>query len=215
MAARFCNDDFVICQGIASLTAPNGKAQQGLLRGALANAVASADSLAAAEFHGTGTTLGDPIEAGAFACAILSSRSSSSTPVGIGGVKVSVGHAEPAVGKTALVWLVAEISRGTSTPNAQRCALMAQAARCQRSSWRWTCINLWVVHIHAWYSVTMIHIVIHPRHSASETEGSTTLFARAAVVSARCKCSIPCVPTGLIWRGAPRQLSRPLHQPRT
>merc|ERR1739841_188848 len=42
----------------ASLTAPNGQAQVGLL---------AASGVAALEAHGTGTALGDPIEAGAVA----------------------------------------------------------------------------------------------------------------------------------------------------
>ena len=48
----------------ASLTAPNGQAQQGLLRAALADAATSAESVTTAEAHGTGTALGDPIEVG-------------------------------------------------------------------------------------------------------------------------------------------------------
>jgi len=48
----------------ASLTAPNGQAQQGLLAAALQDAGAAADSLTLNEAHGTGTALGDPIEAG-------------------------------------------------------------------------------------------------------------------------------------------------------
>ena len=58
----------------ASLTAPNGQAQQGLLRAALADASTLADSVAMAEAHGTGTALGDPIEAGSLAGAVLSGR---------------------------------------------------------------------------------------------------------------------------------------------
>ena len=50
----------------ASLTAPNGQAQQGLLRSALADAGTTSDDLALNEAHGTGTALGDPIEVRAF-----------------------------------------------------------------------------------------------------------------------------------------------------
>ena len=47
----------------ASLTAPNGQAQQGLLRGALQDASLQAQAISLNEAHGTGTALGDPIEA--------------------------------------------------------------------------------------------------------------------------------------------------------
>ena len=65
----------------ASLTAPNGKAQQGLLAAARADAGTLLDTLALHEAHGTGTALGDPIEAGAFAAAVLAARGSSAAPL--------------------------------------------------------------------------------------------------------------------------------------
>ena len=58
----------------ASLTAPNGQAQQGLLVAALQDASTSVDTLALNEAHGTGTALGDPIEAGSLVAAVLSAR---------------------------------------------------------------------------------------------------------------------------------------------
>ncbi|WP_415954625.1 hypothetical protein, partial [Streptomyces sp. KLOTTS4A1] len=45
------------------LTAPNGPAQQRVIRAALTNAGIPATDVDAVEAHGTGTTLGDPIEA--------------------------------------------------------------------------------------------------------------------------------------------------------
>ena len=46
----------------SSLTAPNGPSQQAVLRGALAAGDVAAHDIAALEMHGTGTSLGDPIE---------------------------------------------------------------------------------------------------------------------------------------------------------
>ena len=54
----------------ASLTAPNGRAQQGLLVAALHDASVSVDALALNEAPGTGSALGDPIEAGPLAGAV-------------------------------------------------------------------------------------------------------------------------------------------------
>ena len=47
------------------LSAPNGPAQQRVIRQAAANAGIGLDQVDVVEAHGTGTTLGDPIEAGA------------------------------------------------------------------------------------------------------------------------------------------------------
>ena len=48
----------------SSLTAPNGIAQEALLREALANAGVRPGQVSYIEAHGTGTPLGDPIEVG-------------------------------------------------------------------------------------------------------------------------------------------------------
>src|SRR6185503_2600074 len=47
------------------LTAPNGRAQQRVIKQALANAGLKSEDIDVVEAHGTGTTLGDPIEANA------------------------------------------------------------------------------------------------------------------------------------------------------
>lgn len=49
----------------SSLTAPNGPAQQGVIRIALQAGEVAPEALDALEMHGTGTPLGDPIEIGA------------------------------------------------------------------------------------------------------------------------------------------------------
>ena len=104
----------------ASLTAPNGQAQQGLLIAALANAHMPLAALSLSEAHGTGTALGDPIEVSSLVAAVLPSREA---PLLVGGVKANIGHAEPAAGITGLVKLAIGLQQGEAVPNAQLRAL--------------------------------------------------------------------------------------------
>ena len=105
----------VMCDGrSASLTAPNGQAQQALLRAALAEGGVDAARLTRLEAHGTGTALGDPIEVGAWAGAL-----GPAVRLAAGSVKANGGHAESAAGLAGLLTLVSGLSQGAAPPNAQ------------------------------------------------------------------------------------------------
>eukprot|EP00966_Prymnesium_polylepis_P074014 1717662-Prymnesium_polylepis.1 len=77
------------------------------------------DAFCINEAHGTGTALGDPIEAGSLAAAVLSERQDITAPLELGGIKANVGHAEAAAGMTGLIKLALELQVRQSTPNAQ------------------------------------------------------------------------------------------------
>ncbi|RRS10216.1 SDR family NAD(P)-dependent oxidoreductase [Pseudoalteromonas sp. J010] len=88
------------------LTAPNGSAQAALIKSALHNANKTAEDIQYIEAHGTGTSLGDPIEVNALGT-IFKSAKSAENPLYIGAVKTNMGHLEAAAGissffKTAL-----------------------------------------------------------------------------------------------------------------
>ncbi len=88
------------------LTAPNGRAQQEVVRRAIKNAALTPDKIGNVETHGTGTHLGDPIEVEALA-QVMSSRSAGDPPCYLTAVKANIGHLEGAAGiagviKTAL-----------------------------------------------------------------------------------------------------------------
>jgi 3-oxoacyl-(acyl-carrier-protein) synthase len=99
----------------ASLTAPNGQAQQELLKVALADAATTAHALTLSEAHGTGTALGDPIETDSFAKAVLALRREA--PLAVGSVKANSGHGESAAGVTGLLKLELGLQRNQAAPN--------------------------------------------------------------------------------------------------
>jgi acyl transferase domain-containing protein/acyl carrier protein len=84
------------------LTAPNGPSQVAVIRQALANANVQPHEIGYVETHGTGTSLGDPIEVQALGAALGAGRSAT-VPLMIGSVKTNLGHAESAAGIAGLV----------------------------------------------------------------------------------------------------------------
>jgi acyl transferase domain-containing protein/NADPH:quinone reductase-like Zn-dependent oxidoreductase/acyl carrier protein len=82
------------------ITAPNGRAQQEVVRAALANARVSGADITYVEAHGTGTALGDPIEVDALSTVL---HAEGARPCALGAVKSNVGHLEAAAGITGLI----------------------------------------------------------------------------------------------------------------
>ncbi|MEP7308970.1 MAG: MupA/Atu3671 family FMN-dependent luciferase-like monooxygenase [Acidobacteriota bacterium] len=80
-------------------TAPNGPAQERVIRRALAAASCQPSDVGYVETHGTGTSLGDPIEVGALAAVFAGSPHR----LAIGSVKTNIGHLEAAAGIAGLV----------------------------------------------------------------------------------------------------------------
>lgn len=84
------------------LTAPSPEAQEQVLRAALSRAGVEPGDVGFVETHGTGTLLGDPIEAGALGRVFGPGRALD-RPLWIGSVKTNLGHLEGAAGIAGLI----------------------------------------------------------------------------------------------------------------
>ncbi|MEY7971912.1 type I polyketide synthase [Saccharomonospora xinjiangensis] len=92
------------------LSAPNGRAQEAVIRQALADARLSASDVDAVEAHGTGTSLGDPIEAHALLATYGQDRD---RPLWLGSLKSNIGHAQAAAGVGGVIKTVQALRHAT------------------------------------------------------------------------------------------------------
>ncbi|MET9736458.1 type I polyketide synthase, partial [Streptomyces sp. NPDC006458] len=92
------------------MTAPNGPAQERVIRQALANAGLTPSDVDAVEGHGTGTRLGDPIEAKALLATYGQNRENG--PFRLGSVKSNIGHTSAAAGVAGVIKMVMAMRNG-------------------------------------------------------------------------------------------------------
>ncbi|WP_168712305.1 type I polyketide synthase [Streptomyces sp. A1277] len=93
------------------LTTPSRHAQAEVLRQAYASAGVAPESVQYVELHGTGTPVGDPVEAAALG-AVLGSARDAAHPLLVGSVKTNLGHLEAAAGAAGLLKTVLALSHG-------------------------------------------------------------------------------------------------------
>ena len=97
------------------LTAPNSLSQVRVIRAALANAGVDPSEISYIEAHGTGTSLGDPIEVEALAEALHSDAADQSTCY-LGSAKSNIGHAEGAAGIAGLIKVIQSMQHEAIPP---------------------------------------------------------------------------------------------------
>ncbi|MET0233348.1 MAG: beta-ketoacyl synthase N-terminal-like domain-containing protein, partial [Kibdelosporangium sp.] len=160
--------------GGENLTAPNEMAQQELLRQAYQQAGVDAAEVGYVELHGTGTKVGDPVEAAALG-AVLGAARAGGQPVTVGSVKTNIGHLEGAAGIAGLIKTVLSIRHGKlpaslnfETPN-PRIPLRELNLRVQQATGQWPAERLRVAGVSSFgVGGTNCHVVLSEHPAADE-----------------------------------------------
>ena len=100
----------------ANLTSPNGPAQQRVIARALQLAAMQGSELPLVDCHGTGTSLGDPIEVSAQR-AVLGRHRRQADQLVTGAVKSNVGHLEAGAGLVGMLKVVLALQHWQAVPN--------------------------------------------------------------------------------------------------
>ncbi|MGR3219880.1 MAG: SDR family NAD(P)-dependent oxidoreductase [Candidatus Anammoxibacter sp.] len=95
------------------LTVPSGPSQEQVIRQALDAGNVKPEQVSYIEAHGTGTSLGDPIEIGSIG-KVFANRNK---PLIVGSVKTNIGHLEPAAGVSGLMKVALSLQHCEIPPN--------------------------------------------------------------------------------------------------
>lgn len=99
------------------ISQPSSQAQAALIRKAYETAGLDFKSTQYFEAHGTGTPVGDPIEAEGIS-EVFSSHLTPESPMYIGSVKANIGHLESTAGVASVIKAVLALEHGIIPPNA-------------------------------------------------------------------------------------------------
>jgi len=100
----------------SGLTVPNKMAQKEVMQQALKNAKVEPHHVSYIEAHGTGTSLGDPIELESLA-AVYGKNRPINQPLVVGSVKTNFGHLEAAAGISGLIKIVLSLQHQEIPPH--------------------------------------------------------------------------------------------------
>jgi acyl transferase domain-containing protein/NADP-dependent 3-hydroxy acid dehydrogenase YdfG/acyl carrier protein len=97
------------------ITVPNPDSQADLIRKVCAKAGAIASDIRVFEAHGTGTAVGDPLEASALGQVVGKNRAGGEACI-VGSVKANIGHLEAAAGIAAVIKIALTLHHGVVPP---------------------------------------------------------------------------------------------------
>ena len=98
------------------ITQPSSKAQERLIRETYDAAGLDLSATRYFEAHGTGTAIGDPLEAGAIHSTFSESRTQDE-PLYVGALKANIGHLEGASGIAGIIKTILVLEKGVIPPN--------------------------------------------------------------------------------------------------
>ncbi len=98
----------------SGLTIPSAEGQAELMRRVLAQAALRGTDIDYLEAHGTGTRIGDPIEASSIGAVYGAKRAA---PLPIGSIKTNLGHMEPVSGMAGLAKALLVLGKGVIPPS--------------------------------------------------------------------------------------------------
>lgn len=99
----------------ASMTAPHGPSQQDVIRASMREGGLDASMITIAECHGTGTSLGDPIEVGSLRGVMKKDRGE--TPLLTTSAKSNIGHLEAGAGMAGIIKCITMLRSSVGAPN--------------------------------------------------------------------------------------------------
>jgi acyl transferase domain-containing protein len=126
----------------SSLTAPHGPSQQAVILKAVRQAEVAPSSVVALHLHGTGTSLGDPVEVGSLA--MLLQAPGRGAPLVVTAVKSALGHGESASGLTSLSLLLASHQRRVAVPTLHLRSInphVRQTLKASKAQASWSCMR--------------------------------------------------------------------------
>ena len=100
----------------SGFTVPTQESQAAVVSSAILDSAVDTCKIGYFEAHGTGTSLGDPIEIEALTRVTRSEKFGENDPIYVGSVKTNIGHLESAAGIAGLIKVILQLQKGQIAP---------------------------------------------------------------------------------------------------